>query len=309
MDPLLSETSSEGEKPALSASQQVGKTQGKSSWGQRASRRTLSCTSALLPAQRQNLLLQEALPVPPGRRNLSPQQSFLGSLLCHLGLSPIQLAKGNFLPLTKLLQGKDHIRFRPVSPRHVEDALGLLNGQVKWLDPVPNPDKLVNWSGDETWSMEVKNYGPEAAVLIGIPAGLLAPCPWKIPFPWSLGDARGLAQLKHSRNDRSYYHQHHYDFSRDKGNRTRQPIAIEDIEANTFPWSKVSTSVPVSEFPTGAWDCLPSTSCFYTQESCYLCGNILSPMGCAGNSRQFPWFKPVCDPGTVSSPSWPSMWR
>ena len=177
----------------------------------------LSRTSALLPAQLHNFLLQEALPVPPGRRNLSPQQPFLGSLLCHLGLSPIQLAKGNFLPLTELLQGKDHIRFRPVSPRHVEDAFGLLNRQVKWLDPVPNPDGLVNWSGDETWSMEVKNYGPEAAVLIGIPAGLLAPCPWKIPFPWSLGDAWGLAQLKHSRNDCSYYHQHHSDFSRDKG--------------------------------------------------------------------------------------------
>lgn len=96
MNPLLSETSSEGEKPALSASQQVGKTQGKSSWGQRVSRRTPFLDLCPPPSP-------VAEPPPPGSPPSSPREEepkpsavLSGLSLMPLGSVPYSTCQGQF---------------------------------------------------------------------------------------------------------------------------------------------------------------------------------------------------------------------
>ena len=140
IDPLLSETSFEremGSRSALSTSQQGCKTQGRISWSQRASRMTPFLHLCPPPSPAAPPSSPGSPPSSPREEEPKPSAVFSGLSLRPLGSVPYSTLHGHLsfhLSLTALLQGKDHIRCRPVPSAHRRHIWF-----AKWMDEMVRP--------------------------------------------------------------------------------------------------------------------------------------------------------------------------
>lgn len=137
--------------------------------------------------------------------------------------------------------------------------------------------------------MEGSEEGPEPAVPKGIQLG-----------SWLHG-ALGISATETSDTRPVFYHRYHYGFS---GRKAAELGGLEPRQIQRHVPSRVK-GLKLG-FPQGVGQS-PCPSCGDTQETGSPGSNILSPMGCAGNSPQLPWLKPGWDPGAVPSPSWPFL--